>query len=479
MLACLPVAAAMAQTPGALLTFSQPEITLSMGGGPLQVLHPNEIAFLPLPPGCPNGPLTEKWSPRTCFHVMAGDENGDGQYWNPNLFGSIDALSTGFGFFWQTNSIGKVAPNPRMVFWSPSAVMGNHINSPTNITPSLRPGDIGRILPNGTVELLMSEAHFRTALGCGPSVALDIDAFAYEPGLGIYFSLDGDTLCQLACSSSQTNWVNDGSVLAIPWSAVTHSVDYRITWVQANCVHEVINEGFLNVYMANAGVTDRNGASITLVVDLESLDIDHGPGTQVTTFSSGCSTVLVPDFLFSTESMTCGSLISTKNYGQPAMGPCGALGLQQPFFQNGYALGIQQQLANVGPASYVNALALGTTERLVLEPAQHQLNYGGAGGLPTMVHVGGEFDYIFTWIDVVPNTIAPSGAVPSNLFPDWYCLNLTLWDFGVTVNGFDSFAGPNIPVGWSGKLVFQSIGFDAASNSALFNVSTPCVIDVN
>lgn len=136
----------MAQVPGALLTFSQTENTISMGGGPLQVLHPNEIAFLPLEAGCPNGALTEKWSPRTCFHAMAGDENGDGQYWNPNLFGAIDALSTGW------TSIGQLAPNPRMVFWSPSAAMGSAItNAP------LRPSDIGRIRVNGTVELLMSQ----------------------------------------------------------------------------------------------------------------------------------------------------------------------------------------------------------------------------------------------------------------------------------------------------------------------------------
>jgi hypothetical protein len=405
---------------------------------------------------------------------MAGDENGNGQYWNPNLFGSIDALSTGW------TSIGKLAPNPRMVYWSPSAAMGNHINSPTNTNPPLRPGDIGRIKPDGTVEMLMSEELFRKATGIQPNVPIDVDAFAYEPGLGIYFSLDDDSLCQ-PCFPNNWVWVNDGSILAIPWSAVTiyGPTDLRIQDVADHSAREIVNEGFFNVYMANSGITDRNGVPITLTVDLESLDIDHGPGSQITSVNM-CGTVLVPDFLFSTESMTGGSLASTINYGQPAMGPCGFLGIPSPYgLQTGAAVGIQQQFATVGPASYVNALAFGTTERFVLEPVAHQLNYGLLGGPPTVVHVGGDFDYVFTWIDLAPSTIAPSATLAQNLFPDWYCLNLMLWDFGSAGSGFHSFATPNIPVSWSGKLIFQSIGFDVACTNCLLNFSTPCVIDVD
>ena len=115
----------------------------------------------------------------------------------------------------------------------------------------------------------------------------------------------------------------------------------------------------------------------------------------------------------------------------------------------------------------------------MLEPLAHQLNYGLLGGPPTTVHVGGDFNYVFTWIDFVPNTLAPSFALGGSFFPDWYCLNMFLWDFGAPVNGFHSFATPNIPVGWSGKLAFQSIGFDAACTNCPLNLSTPCVIDVN
>ncbi|MCU0865962.1 MAG: hypothetical protein MUC36_19435 [Planctomycetes bacterium] len=147
-------------------------------------------------------------------------------------------------------------------------------------------------------------------------------------------------------------------------------------------------------------------------------------------------------------------------------------------FQNCYNFGIKQTFSSVGPASYVNALAFGTAERFVLEPVAHQLNYGLLGGPPTTVHLGGKFNYVYTWIDLVPSTIAPSVS-GGNLFPEWYCLNMFLWDYNTSVSGFHSFATPNIPVGWSGKLMFQSIGFDAACTGCSLNVSTPCVIDVN
>lgn len=475
LLLCFPVAGATAQVPGALLTFSQPENTISTGGGPLQVLHPNEIVFLPLPSGCPNGPTIGKWSPRTCMHVMAGDENGDGQYWNPSLFGAIDALQVGWGLSSQTSSIGKVAPTPRMIYWSPSAAMGTVISGSGQ---QLRPGDVGRINVNGSVDILMSQEQFNTALGLPTTTPIDVDAFAYEPGIGIYFSLDQDLVGNLACTPGL--WVQDGDLVAIPDAVINYVGigDYRIASVPTSSAHVVLTEALLNWHVANSGLTDNTGALVTVAGDLESLEIYHGPGSVVGAINV-CGSVPIPTFWFTTETMTGGSVASTIALGQAAQSACGQLGWQAPFIQNGSPLGIQQQLANVGPASYVNALALGTTERFVLEPLAHLLNYGLGGGNGTTVHVGGEFDYVVTWVDIVPSTFAPSITVGQNLFPEWYCLGFTLWDFGVMANGFHFFNTPTIPIGWSGKLLFQSLGFDVASTNSLLNVSTPCVIDVN
>lgn len=460
-----------AQAPGALLTFSQTEYTQSLGGGPLATLQPNEISFLPLPLGCSNGHLTEKWSPRTCFDVMAGDENGDTQYWNPNLFGSIDALA---GIY---SNFGWEQTDPRNVFWSPSAAMG------TNISGSpLRPGDIGRIVKggggDGEVDLLMSQEQFNIAIGLPPGNPIDIDAFAYEPGLGIYFSVDNHLfLANPACAPNTL--IADGDLLAIPDSAITWSLNYRVLSVAPSSAHVVIGEAQFGAMLANSQIADRNGAPITTAIDLESLDIYSGQGSGITLVNTCSGQVAVPDFVFATESMTGGSLATTVGGGQPYYSACGTTGYQVPQVQNGSAVGIQGSPFQ-GPPSHVNALLLTTTKRFVLEPDVHQQNYSLLGGPPTTVHIGAEFVYVFTWVDLAPATVPTSFFIPPfspNCFPDWYCPNLTLWQFHTPVTGFASFATVPIPVGWSGKLLFQSIGFDAPGVD--FEVSTPCVIDVN
>lgn len=462
-----PLALLPAQTPGALLTFSQPEFTQSLGGGPLQVLHPNEIAFLPLPLGCSNGAQTEKWSPRTGLQVMAGDENGDGQYWNPTLFGSIDALAVAWTNF------GPIAPNPRVVFWSPAAPMGGAIAS-----GPLRPGDVGRIDVGGQVDLLMSQDQFNIALGLPIGYPLDIDAFAYEPGLGIYFSINQPLI--LANPGCQTNaLVANGDLLAIRDQDIVWNLAWRVASVVPNSAYIVEFEAAFDAMLQNSQITDRNGALITLADDLESLDIDHGPGSQITMFTCGNVQVPVPDFFFSTRSMTGASLVRTATGGQVAIGNCGYLGLPAPYVQTGAVLGIQGTPFQ-GPPSHVNALAFASTMRFVLEPQVPQQNYSGLGGPGTTVHIGAWFDYVFTWIELAPATLPGSFNVSPfspNCFPEWYCPSNLLWAFNAPVHGFASFPTPPIPVGWNGKLLFQSVGFDASAT--IFELSTPAMIDVD
>src|SRR5436190_6932094 len=88
-------AAAQSPPPDLLLTFSQPEQSLSGSGGTvLRILRTNEIHELNASTACPNS--TEKWLPRTAADTMAGDENGDGILYNPALFGRIDAVMATF-----------------------------------------------------------------------------------------------------------------------------------------------------------------------------------------------------------------------------------------------------------------------------------------------------------------------------------------------------------------------------------------------
>jgi hypothetical protein len=71
-----------------LYTTSQNETTASFSGGTvLRHIHPNDIVGMR---SC--GTFAEKWAPRLCFTTMAGDEDAGDDYWEPGIFGEIDAL---------------------------------------------------------------------------------------------------------------------------------------------------------------------------------------------------------------------------------------------------------------------------------------------------------------------------------------------------------------------------------------------------
>ena len=261
-------ATAIAQGPDFLVTYSQPETTLSGSGGTvLRLLKPNEIAHLDWSTGPCSSLSAEKWSPRTCFHTMAGDENGDGTYWNPALFGSIDALC-------QKMPLSPIAgaANPRDVFWSPSAAMGNNISG----GPSLRAGDVGRIVRDafgndGQVEYFMRREQFNQVLGLPLGTAIDVDAIAWSLNYGVFFSLDTDIVCNTACGPML---VQDGAIIAISNGALTYTPDMRIAGVLPNSAIVVRTEAQVDAMVANALVTNRVGACLFNAVDLESLVFD-------------------------------------------------------------------------------------------------------------------------------------------------------------------------------------------------------------
>jgi hypothetical protein len=476
-LRCLPLplllAAASAQGPDLLVTFRLPEWTVSGSGGTwLNRLYPNEIVHIDHSQPCP-GASAEKWSPRTCFHTMAGDENGNGQYWNPTLFVEIDALATPI-------SLSPIAGGvtPRTVFWSPAAAMGTNISA-----LPLRPGDVGRIVnvpSDGQVEYFMRQEQFNQALGLPLATPIDIDAIAFQPGLGVYFSLDTDILAATFCGPT---FIRDGDVLCVPDWAITWTPDFRVSSVLPQSCAVVHTELQMDAFVLAAQVTDRVGACVTTTVDLEGLDIDWSGGIS-TVFPCPGVMLQVPTFVFSTETMTGGSLLTTLGGGQiygnglcgPAGTPCGS----GPTF--GPQLGIQPVIPGFfGAYSHVNAVASVWTPRYVLEPQQHQLNYGGMGGPGTTVAVGSPWLWNFAYIELVPPTVPGSITVAPWLsplcFPDYYFPSLNFWMPVPAPGGFGTFPTPAIPPAWFGKILFQSFAF--TGTSSILELSTPMVIDVN
>ncbi len=468
----LLLATATAQGPDLLLTFRAPEKTLSGSGGSLlQNLFPNEIHHLGWSSGPCTAMSTEKWSPRTCMHTMAGDENGDGQYWNPAIFGTIDALATPISL---SPVVGGV--NPRSVFWSPSAAMGTNIS----LFP-LRPGDVGRIsnVPSdGQVEYFMRREQFNQALGLPLATPIDIDAIAFQPGMGVFFSLDSNIAGMTMCGPAL---ILDGDLICVPDWAITWTPDFRVAAVLPVSASVVITEAQFDAFVVAAAVTDKNGLCIPNAVDLESIDFDwQGPVSQM--FPCPGAVMQLPHFVFSTETMTGASLLTTIGGGQIYTGLCGPTGTacgSGPTF--GPQLGIQPVSATQGANSFVNGLAFTWTARYVLEPQLHQLNYGGAGGPPTTIHMGSPWFWNFTWIEFVVPTVPGSITVApfwsSTCFPDLYVPSLIPWVMPVPApGGFGTFLSPAIPNGWTGKLLFQSLAFGGPTGIEL---STPTVIDVN
>jgi len=474
LLAPLALAAAVvAQGPDMLLTYSQPELTLSGSAGTvLRFLHPNEIAHLEWSSGLCPGVSAEKWAPRTCFHTMAGDEDNDAQWWEPGLFGSIDALMDGVAL---TPALGY--SSARTVFYSPSVAMGTTVSG----APGLRPGDVGRIirdasLQDGQIEYFMTQEQFNQALGLPLATPIDIDAIAFAPGFGVFFSLDQDTPALLTCGPT---FVQDGAILCIPDFALTYNTNWTVAAVVPNSAQVVYSEAQVDAMVANAQLTNRFGVCLTNAIDTEALEIDWN-GTINTITPCAGAVLQVPTLIFTTETMTGAGVCTTAFGGQIYNGLCGPAATScggGPTF--GPQMGIQGASTALGAPSYINALASTHTLRYAMEPQQHVVTVPAAG-LPVgsqMVDLSSPwpFNFIFwTPAAFLPGTVTQSATNPFAVpltFPDFYPFP-NYWSF--TGGGFASWPMLPIPPGFVGKVVFQSLAFPPGGS---WELSTPITVE--
>ncbi len=466
----LLAAAVAAQGPDMLVTYSQQEQTLSLSGGTvLQRLLPNEIAYLDWSTGPCANTSAEKWAPRTAFHTMAGDEDANGFLFSPLLFGRIDALCVGFG---STTAVGGT--NLREVFWSPEVAMGPAVAG----APSLRPGDVGRIVRQGVldgqVEYFMRQEQFNQALGLPLATPIDIDAITFQPGFGVFFSLDQDTPANTFCGPT---FVRDGDVVAVPDWAITWTPDFRVAAVVPNSATVVFTEAQIQAMVINAGVANHLGNCVNVAIDLESLEFDWN-GAIGTVVPCAGAVLQAPNFVFSVETTTGAGLLTTAGGGQiynhlcgPAAMPCGGITM-------GPQMGIRPATAAMGAPSFVNALAFGRAFTHVLEPQQHVMNVplGAPMGF-NRVDYNSPFAANFVFVELVGMPVPQSlPAFPFSLlcFPDIYTINLI--PYGPVFGQFGSFPVMAIPPALPPtKLLFQSVGIGGSG----FELSTPAVIDIN
>ncbi len=472
LLSCAALAATVAaQGPDMLVTYSQVEQTLSGSGGTvLQTLRPNEICHLEWSNGPCAAPSAEKYSPRANFHVMAGDENANSVYFNPTIFGSIDALCAPI----STSPVAG-GVNARTVFFSPSVAMGTNISG----GPGLRPGDVGHIVRNGAgdgqVEYFMRQEHFNQALGLPLNSPIDVDAICFQPGLGVYFSLDQDVPANTFCGPLL---IQDGAIACVPDWAITWTPDFRVAAVLPNSAAVVYSEPAVDALVAAAAVNNRFGVCVTQALDLEGLEFDW---TQPIGFSFPCpgTVIQAPHFLFTVENGTGASVLTTAGGGAIHVHLCGPAGTPCGFGPTfGPQMGIQPAGINVGAASYVNALMSTFTERFVTEPVTPVVTApGGAPFGATQIHYRTPYAWNIAFIEIVPATVPGSlPAFPFSLlcFPDIYVPNLIphAWPLA---GQWGSFGMAAIPPAFSGKVLFQMVGFGGSG----LELSTPTVIDVN
>ena len=470
-------ATALAQSPDFLVTYSKPERTLSGSAGTvLQKLYPNEIAHLEWSAGPCSSLSAEKWAPRTCFHTMAGDENSDAQFWNPTIFGEIDALVE----IGPTPVGGNGLANARTVFWSPSQDMGTGVSGGSG----LRKGDVGRIIRNaafqdGKIEYYMRQEEFNQALGLPLNTPIDVDAIAWAPGMGVYFSLDQDVVAFPACGGTL---IRDGDILCVPEPMLTYGPNMTIATVTSNSVEVIYTEAAVDLMVAGAGVSDRFGTCLASAVDLEALDIDL---TVPPTWVPGCTGIVVakPEFLFSTETMTGAGLLRTAGGAgaiyvglcAPAAAPCGSPTL-------GWQTGIAPVSTTVGAPSYVNAITSVRSVRYSMEPQQHVV-VNPLAGLPLgwqTVDISSPFPFnIIVWTPAPQgvNTVAASFGNPFWLLthPDFYPMP-NIWTNCFTSGGFASW--PMLPIpggGFTGNVVFQAVGFSSLNS---WEFSTPMTLEI-
>ncbi|MBM4063504.1 MAG: hypothetical protein FJ265_20760, partial [Planctomycetes bacterium] len=315
-LPCTLLATSLATAQGFdfLFTTSQNETTLSGSGGTvLQNVRPNDVVGLPAFP-CPH--RAEKWAPRACFMTMAGDEDGDNNYFEPSLMGSIDALLV-------VPTTGAATVNARTIWYSPSVALGTAISGPAG----LRPGDIGRIVRAGTadgqVQYFIRREQINQALGLPLTTPIDVDAAAFGFNQGLYLSLDTDITCS-PCGGPTL--LRDGDVFCIPPGAYALTGAGTISAVVASSAVVVYTEAQMDAFTVAANVTNRFGACVPAVIDTESIEFDwQNPSTLMIPGCTG-TVVSVPNLIFTAESLTGGAILTTAFGGQIHTSTCAPLG---------------------------------------------------------------------------------------------------------------------------------------------------------
>lgn len=461
--------ALLAQGPHYLFTTMQQEQTLSGSAGTvLATIENNEIAVLEHGTTPCSLLSAEKWAPRTMFHTQAGDADNDDDIWETNLFGRIDAVLAGN----LNNPVG--IHDQRNIFYSVEQPMGTTVSG----SPGFRPGDVARIVRDsggndGQIEYFITEELVRQTLGLPLTAPVNIDACAWGPQYGVFFSLEDDTLCNLLTSGP--TMVRDGDIVNIPLGGFTWSSSVTVATVVFGGAVVIYTEANVDTMVSNAQITNRFGVCQNSISDLDALEVDQSVPFAFA-FPSGYGPIVtVPHFLFAGLTLSGAGVLSTQFGGSIHSASCGPLGTSCGFGPTlGDQMGLLPPSTTVGVASSLNGLAATYVCRFVTEAQTHQLPVFS----PVTLDIASPG--LLTWILIYftppgPGVVSPSQPFPWGLlcYPDYYALPVVVAGPIPTPTGWGTYSTPPIP--WPVTFVLQGVTITSGS---VIEASTPTTVEI-
>ncbi len=284
--------AALAQNHTLLFCLDSDEVTLDNGNGHVEVGRIGEEEVASVTPG--TGFYSARpFLPRSAQWAYLGDADADGRYADASEGspgGDIDCL-------FVRNAVPIAAPfNPRDVFISKEG--------DADMASGFEDGDVFRYA-NGGIEVFMTEAQLRTALGV-VSASVDLNALCQTAAGDLYLSISLDVAPY-----------TDEDLIHIPAMSIAYDVDGLITTITASSAVVVANKTDFDALITNSGFRTSVGGTLsaTSFTDLSALEIDPNGGTWTPTSSAAT----VPNLLFAwTGFSNDGGIISTRNGGEIA-----------------------------------------------------------------------------------------------------------------------------------------------------------------
>ena len=406
-----------------------------------------------------------EFAPLGAWNALAGDANGDGDYFERDLFGrEIDALLV---------LRGGTQTSMRQLFVSTKAGTGTAVSGP----PVHRPGDVARLVRDGRWIRFLTAIQIRDAFGItAPASQIDVDAIAQDDAGNVLLSLENTRTIHVdhGTGGLTSYTAGDGAILLIPAAEITYTASGIVQAVNPNQGILALNEGQINATVAASGIGDGAGFCADTIGDLDALEIDQRPNGQLL-IQTPEGIFALPHLLFAGESLTGLGVVSTAG-DIASIGPAACpLGAPCPAASSGIHLGAD------GYNHSLNALAAVEEDPpcpFVIDTCEHEWT-GALCGTSWRLDIAGRPGPTAIQVHLGPS--GPGGIAPT-LHPATVpfaveCFPHVVFDPARYITAFpvgsDVFSIPSLGCGGTYHLVWQAT---AIAPSGALALSAPTVL---